>query len=125
MGLGAQRKVEGLARFWRVPLERRVGLSLLEEFIKCEANVFGYLTEQDWRDVSALMKWNRCAATCRITKLFVRTALADFGETELDENGDYFIGLENGSIAHSLSDCDVLNPNKLGLQHGFAIFQKH
>ena len=51
----------------------------------------------------------------RITKLFVRTALAGFGETELDENGDDFIGLENGNITHSLSDCDVLNPNKLGL----------
>lgn len=108
-----------------VPLERRVGLSMLEKFIKCKTNVFGYLTEQDWRDVSALMKWNRCAVACRITKLFVRTALAGFGKTELDENGDNFIGLEYGNITHSLSDCNVLNPNKLGLQHGFAIFQKH
>ena len=98
---------------------------MLEKFIKCETDVFGYLTEQNWRDVSALMEWNRCAATRRITKLFMRTTLADFGETELDKNGDNFIGLENGNIAHNLSDRDVLNPNKLGLQHRFAIFQKH
>ena len=98
---------------------------MLKKFIKCKTDVFGYLTEQDWRDVSALMEWNRCAAACRITKLFMRTALADFDEAELYENGDDFIGLENGNIAHDLSDCDVLNSNKLGLQHRFAIFQKH
>lgn len=51
--------------------------------------------------------------------------MADFDEAEFNENSDYFIGLENGNIAHDSSDGDVLNPDKLGLQHGFAIFQKH
>lgn len=27
--------------------------------------------------------------------------------------------------AHDSGDGDVLNPNKLGLQHRFAVFQKH
>ena len=46
-------------------------LSVLEKLIKREANVFGDLTEQDWGDVSTLMKRNRCAAACGIAELFV------------------------------------------------------
>jgi hypothetical protein len=44
---------------------------VLEQLIKCEADVFGDLTEQDWGDVSTLMKRNRCAAACGIAELFV------------------------------------------------------
>lgn len=51
--------------------------------------------------------------------------MADFDEAEFGENGDYFIGLEDGNIAHGSSDGDVVNTDKLGLQPGFAIFQKH
>jgi len=57
------------ARYFRIG---KTPLSfMLEKLIKCETDVFGYLTQQDWRDVTALMKWNRCAAACRITKLFM------------------------------------------------------
>ncbi|MFZ3037399.1 MAG: hypothetical protein WA112_09040 [Rugosibacter sp.] len=65
---------------------------MLEQLIKREADVFGDLTKQDWGDVSTLMKRHRCAATGGITELFVRTALADFGEAESDKNGYDFIG---------------------------------
>lgn len=51
--------------------------------------------------------------------------MADFGEAEFDEDGDDFIGFEDGNVAHVSSDGDVLNPDKLGLQYGFTIFQKH
>lgn len=71
------------------------------------------------------MRWNRRAATCCIAELFVRAALADFGESELGENGYDFIGFEDGNVAHDSSDSDVLNSDKLRLQRGFAIFQKH
>ena len=97
----------------RVPLERRVGLSMLEKLIKYETDVFGNLTEQDWRNVSALMERNRCAAASSATKLFVWPALTNFGEAKLDENSDDFVGFEYGNIAHDSSDGDVLNPNKL------------
>ncbi len=96
-----------------VPLERWVGLSMLEKLIKCETDVFGNLTEQDWRNVSALMERNRCAAASSVTKLFVCPALTNFGEAKLDENSDDFVGFEYGNIAHDSSDGDVLNPNKL------------
>jgi hypothetical protein len=83
------------------------------------------LTEQNWGDVSTLMEWNRCAVACCIAKLLVRSMLADFGEAWFDENGDDFIGFEDGNIAHDSSDSDILNPNKLRFRHGFAIFQQH
>ncbi len=71
------------------------------------------------------MKWNRCATACAIAELFVRSALADFGETEFDQDGDDFMGLEDGNVAHNSSNGYVLDPNKLGLKLGFAVFQKH
>ncbi len=98
---------------------------MLEELIKREADVFGDLTEQDWGNVPTLVKRHGCAATDDIPELFVRAALADFGEAEFGEDGYDFAGFEDGNIAHDSGDSDVLNPNKFGLQYGFAVFQKH
>ena len=106
-------------------IDRWVGLSALEEIIKREPDVFGDLTEQDRGDVPTLMKRNRCAVPRSIAELFVRSALANFGETKLDEDSNDFIGLEDGSLAHDSSNSDVLNSDKLGFQYGFTIFQKH
>jgi hypothetical protein len=44
---------------------------MLEKLIKRDTDVFSDLTEQDWGDVSTLVKRNRCAVTRFITKLFV------------------------------------------------------
>ena len=103
----------------------RVGLSVLEQLIKRNTDVFGNLTKQDWRDVPPLMKGDRCTATCGIAKLFVRSTLANFGEAESEKNGYDFTGFEDGNIAHGSSNGDVLNSNELGLQRGFAVFEKH
>lgn len=86
---------------------------MLEQFIKREPDVFGDLAEQYWGDVSTLMKWNRCAVTSRIPKLFMRSALSDPSETKFNKNCDDFIWFEDGNIAHGSRDGDVLNPNKL------------
>jgi len=71
------------------------------------------------------VKWNRCAAPRGIAELFVRTALADFGEAEIDENSYDFAGFEYRHIPHESSDSNILDPDELGLQRGFAVFQKH
>ena len=63
-------------------MDCRVGLSVLEQLIKREADVFGDLTEQDWGNVATLMKRHRGAAASGIAELFVGTALANFGEAE-------------------------------------------
>lgn len=102
-----------------------IGLSVLEQLIKRDADVFGDLTKQDWGNVSTLMKRYRGAAAGGITKLFVRTALANFGETESEKYGYDFTGFEDRNIAHDSSYGDVLNSNKFGLQRRFAVFKQH
>lgn len=101
----------------------RDDLSVLEQFVECEADVLGDLTKQDRGDVTALMKRNRRAAAGSVAELFVRAALANFGEAEFDENGYDFIGFEDGNIAHDSSYGNVLNSDKLGLKLGFAVFE--
>lgn len=71
------------------------------------------------------MKGLRCTSTCGIAKLFVRPSLANFGEAESEKNGYDFTGFEDGNIAHGSSYGNVLNSNELGLQRGFAVFEKH
>lgn len=64
-------------------------------------------------------------AASSIAELLVRAALADFSKSEPDKNGNDFMGFEDRNIAHDSSYGNVLNPDKLRLQHGFAILQKH
>ena len=71
------------------------------------------------------MKRHRGASASGIAELFVGTALTNFGEAESEKNGYDFIGFEDGDIAHGSSYGDVLNSNELGLQRGFAVFEKH
>jgi hypothetical protein len=51
--------------------------------------------------------------------------LADFREAQFDENSYDFVGFEDWNVAHDSSDGDILNTHEIGLQHGFAVFQKH
>ena len=83
-----------VARSRRIRVDCRVGLSVLEQLIQCEANGFGNLTQQDWRDVAPLMKRHCGAAAGSIGKLFVRAALTDFDEAESKKNGHDLVGLK-------------------------------
>jgi hypothetical protein len=74
-------------------------------------------------DLDETVPW--CRAAGGIPELFMRTALANFGEAESEKNGQDLIGLEDGNNAHGSSYGNVLNSNKLGLQRGFAVFEKH
>jgi hypothetical protein len=55
----------------------------------------------------------------------MRTTLANFGETERDENGNDLTRLENRDVTHRSRNCDVVDPDKLRLQVWLAIFEKH
>jgi hypothetical protein len=72
---------------------------VLDQFIRRDSDVLGDLTEQDRGNIATLMKWNRRTATSGIAKLLVRSALADFDETELHENGNNLTGLADGNVA--------------------------
>lgn len=71
------------------------------------------------------MKRDGSASPARVTELFVRTALPNFGKAERYENGDDLIRLEDWDIPHQSGDCHVLNAYEFGLQGWFAIFEKH
>ena len=98
---------------------------MLQHLIEGNTNILGDLAKQDWRNVTALVKWDRRATTSPIAKLLVRAALPDFGKTKFKKNGDYFTGLENGNIAHDSCNGDVLNPHELRLHDGLPVFEQH
>ena len=68
------------------------------------------------------MKRNRRASAPRVAKLFVGAALANFDETKSGKKCSNFVRFEDGNISHGSTDGDVLNPNKLRLQHRLAVF---
>lgn len=61
-----------------------------DEFFCREIDVFSDLPNRDRRDVPSAMIWNGRAATIRMAKLFVRTALAFFHEPEGRKHGNHF-----------------------------------
>jgi hypothetical protein len=71
------------------------------------------------------MKWNGRSAADTVAKLFVRTALPNLNEAELQQYCDNFGRLENGDVAHDLRDCDVLNPHKLRFKLRLTVFKQH
>lgn len=66
-------------------------LSVPEEFIQREADIFGNLAEQYRGNVAALVAGDGCAAPFIIAKLLMGATLADFAETKFDENGDNLV----------------------------------
>jgi hypothetical protein len=71
------------------------------------------------------MKRHRRASALYVSKLLVRTALANFGETERDKNGNDLAWFENRDVPHRLRNRYVLDTDELGLQVWFSIFEKH
>lgn len=86
-----------------------------KELIESKPDVFRNLTEQDGRDIAALMKRHRRASTIHISKLLMRTSLADLRETEHNENSDDLTRFKNRDVPHRLRNCDVLHTDKLRL----------
>ena len=62
----------------RTPLDLRK--SGIDEFLSGEPNVTGYLSQQNRRNVTALVKRNRRTAAIRVTELFVRAFLPNLFE---------------------------------------------
>lgn len=67
----------------------------IDEFLGGEPNVAGNLPQQNWRNVTALVKRNRRAAAVRVTELLVRPFLPHLFKAERDEFRHDFRRLEN------------------------------
>lgn len=65
-----------------------VALAVPKKFIKCQPDVFRDLAQQDGRDIAPLVKGYGRAFTRQIPELLMRTSLANFRETERNENCD-------------------------------------
>ena len=96
-----------------------------KKLVESKADVLRDLTEQDGRDIAALMERHRRASAFYVSKLLMRTALANFRETECDENSNDLSRLENRDVTHRLRNGDVLDTDKLRFQVWLAIFEKH
>ena len=86
-----------------------------KKLIESKADVLRDLTEQDGRDIAALMERRRRASTFYVSILLMRTALANFRETERDENSNDLTRLENRDVTHRLRNGDVVDTDKLRL----------
>jgi hypothetical protein len=104
---------------------RLKALSVLDELGNREADVFGDLPKQNRRDVSTLVKRHGRAMAGAVSILLVRTALSDFGEAELEQNGDDLGGLQNRNITHDLCNCDVVDADEFRLKLRFAVLEEH
>lgn len=96
-----------------------------EELIESKPYILCDLTEQDGRDIAALMERHCSASALDVSKLLMRTTLADFRETERNENSDDLTRFENRNVPHRLRNSHVLDADKLGLKFWLPIFKKH
>ena len=58
-------------------------------------------TQQEWRDVSTRVEGDGYASSIRMTKLLMRTALADLGKAEMLHNRSHLARLEHRHLGHS------------------------
>ena len=85
-------------------------LPILQEFLNREPDVFGYLLQQDGRNVSAGMERDCRSPTVGMTKLLVGTPLPDFDETKTLEDGDNFFRLEYRQGTHNYTTMTLCVP---------------
>ena len=70
--------------------------AVAEELLQGHVNVLGDLTKQRRRDITSLVDRNCGAASSRITKLQMGTALTNRIEAQLPKNVRHLRGLDDG-----------------------------
>ena len=70
-------------------------LALLQEVRDCEADVFGDLPQENWREIPPFVDWDGCEATVCVLELLVRSALANLFKPQRAKDCDNLAGLED------------------------------
>lgn len=96
-----------------VPSMPLLSLPVFDEFGDRETDVSCDLSEQDGRNVSALMKGHGCTPAAIVSILLVRATLPDLAEPQLEKDCHDFRRLKNRDIAHESSNGDVVNSDEL------------
>ncbi len=71
------------------------------------------------------MKWDSCASSIRVTKLFVRAALSDFCKSKFLQYSHDFFRFEYGILAHASSYLYRLNADEFGFYLRLVVFEEH
>lgn len=75
-------------------------MPITQKFLDAQSDVGGNTTQKDGRNFLTGMKRNGRAASIRMTKLFVRSFLTDFQETEMEKHQHDFAWFADREIAH-------------------------
>jgi len=76
-------------------------LHSLDQSLGGHADVLGYLTEEDGRDIPAWMEGDRGGPSVGMPNLLVGTTLADFDEPQSLKNSYNLTRLENRESSHA------------------------
>ena len=73
---------------------------MLKQLCDGRTDVSRNLPQKDRRDIATSVERYCCCATCAVTKLLVRTALARLNKAQALQQRDNLGGLEDGDVAH-------------------------
>ena len=80
---------------------------MADELFRCQADVFGDLTQQRWRNVSAFVEGNRCEPSGGVFELLVRAALTNQLESKSSEDLCHFRGLKDRRGSHDQAETQI------------------
>jgi hypothetical protein len=95
-----------------------------DELFSRHADVFGYLPQQDWRNIASRMERYGRASPIGMPILTMRAALAHHRKAHLQQNGFHLGRFQHGHFTH-LCHRDDLHPYKLTGHLYLAILLKH
>ena len=101
-----------------------MNLAPLNELFSRGAEIFGYLPQQDWRNIASQMERYRRASPIGMPILSMRPALAHHRKAHLQQNGFHLERFQHGHFTH-LCHRDDLHPHKLTWCVYLAILLKH
>lgn len=73
---------------------------MLQKLVDHQANVFGDLPQQDWRDISSWMDGHGRAPAVLMPELLVRPTLTNLDETKRFEDRNDLTGLQDRNSSH-------------------------
>lgn len=98
--------------------------AVFQKILHRHADVLGDLSQQDGRKIASRVKRNGGAAAIRMSKLLMRSALANFLKPKPLQNGNHNARFEDGDAGHSCN-FDGLHPDKLRLKTWGAVLAQH
>jgi hypothetical protein len=81
-----------------------------DELFGSQLDVAGDFPEKNRRNITPLVEGNRRSAAVRVAELFVRAALSDLDESNLEKPRDNFLRFEDRQFGHRYGTCTACVP---------------